>query len=156
VSTRRLITLALLCGLAILLAGGLWLVLAARGGDEELVASNLPVGAEAVVGGVTATVVDVERSEEGILALAVRMAAGDQAAGDPSRGWAVVSTRGLVERAEEQGVSASGCAGQDVPAGATVECTVRFRLTDEQAASALRAVFGRDGQRASWDLDRPR
>jgi hypothetical protein len=155
VSTRRLITLALLCGLAILLAGGVWLVLAARGGDDELVASNLPIGATAVVGGVTATVVDVRRLEEGTLALAVRMTTGDEAAGDPARGWAVVSTRGLVERAEDEGAGADVCAGQDVPAGATLECTVRFRLADEQAASALRAVFGRDGERASWDLDHP-
>jgi hypothetical protein len=149
VSTRRLITLALLCGLAILVAGGLWLVMAARGTGDELVASNLPLGASAEVGGIAATAVDAARAEGGILALTVRMTAEGDAAGDPARGWAVVSTRGLVERVED------GCGGRDVAAGSTLECTIRFRLTDDQAASAIRAVFGRDGERASWELPDP-
>ncbi len=46
-STRRLIALALACGLAILVAGGVWLVLAGRGSDDDLVASFLPEGATA-------------------------------------------------------------------------------------------------------------
>ena len=93
-STRRLIALALACGLAILVAGGVWLVLASRGSDDDLVASFLPEGATAEVGGLVVGVTG-SRLADGVLVLDVQMVGGAEAAGAPGRSWGVISGRGL-------------------------------------------------------------
>ena len=83
------------------------------------------------------------------------MSSAGPAAGDPGKGWAVISSRGLVPRAEGTG-DATGeapvCAGQDLPEGGNLRCTVSFVPSAEQAASDIVAVFGRSGQRASWSI----
>jgi len=154
VSTRRLITLALLCGLAILLAGGTWLFLAGRADDDQVVASFLPIGATASVGGVAATLVATRQAPDALV-LEVDMSSDGPAAGDPGKGWAVISSRGLVPRAELQDGDTTGspaCAGQDLAAAGSLRCTVTFQPTAEQLASDIVAVFGRGGERASWSL----
>jgi hypothetical protein len=152
VSTRRLIALALACGLAILLAGGVWLVLAGRGTDDDLVASFLPEGATAEVGGLVVGVIGSRLARDGVLVLDVQMVAGPEAVGAPGRSWGVISGRGLVERPEDQTGAPHTCAAQDLPAGGELSCSIAFRPTPDQQASQLVAVFGRDGQRASWEL----
>ena len=151
-STRRLIALALACGLAILVAGGVWLVLAGRGSDDDLVASFLPEGATAQVGGLVVGVVGSHLTGDGLLVLDVQMTAGSEAAGAPARSWGVISGRGLVERPEDQSGLPQACAGQDLPADGELACSIAFRPTPDQQASQLVAVFGREGQRASWEL----
>jgi hypothetical protein len=151
VSTRRLIALALACGLAILVAGGVWLVLASRGSDDDLVASFLPEGATAEVGGLVVGVTGSHLAD-GVLVLDVQMVGGSEAAGAPGRSWGVISGRGLVDRPEDQSDAPDPCAGQDLAAGAELTCSIAFRPTPDQQASQLVAVFGRGGQRASWEL----
>ena len=151
-STRRLIALALACGLAILVAGGVWLVLAGRGTDDDLVASFLPEGATAQVGGLVVGVVGSRldrRRSAGARRADDRRVRGRRRAG---RSWGVISGRGLVERPEDQSGLPRACAGQDLPAGGELTCSIAFRPTADQQASQLVAVFGRDGQRASWEL----
>jgi hypothetical protein len=64
-TTRRLMVLSVLCGLAILLAGGLWLVQASRAADE--VKPALVVGESTSVQGTRYTLVDAERSGSQLL-----------------------------------------------------------------------------------------
>ncbi len=87
-----------------------------------------------------------------MLVLDVRMVAGPEAAGAPGRSWGVISGRGLVERPEDQTGAPHACAGHDLPAGGELTCSIAFRPTPDQQASQLVAVFGREGQRASWEL----
>ena len=93
---------------------------------------------------------------DGLLVLDVQMAAGSEAVGAPGRSWGVISGRGLVERPEDQSGLPDACAGQDLPAGGELTCSIAFRPTPDQRASQLVAVFGRDGQRASWSWRRER
>jgi hypothetical protein len=76
--------LSVLCGLAILLAGGLWLVQASRAADE--VKPALRVGDSATVGGTRYKLSDVERvGDELRFTLATSDASGAQAALDEVR-----------------------------------------------------------------------
>lgn len=152
-STRRLITVALVCGLAILLAGGVWLVQAGRESEDRLVGSFLPIGATAQVGGVSATLVSIDPTT-GALGLTVEMASKGPAVGDPGQGWAVIGARGLVPRAEPVAgvVDGDACSGRDLAPGGRLRCSVTFTPSPEQAAGELVAVFGRGNERASWAI----
>jgi hypothetical protein len=141
-----LIALAMLCGIAILVAGGVWLVTADRGGEAAL-----SIGRVATVGEVSAAVLGATFEPDGRLALDVEMGAPEAAVGDPAQGWAVISSRGLVERVDASDAP-DACAGRDVAAGESLRCTVTFAPTAEQAPGPLVAVYGRGEDRASWSL----
>jgi hypothetical protein len=153
VSTRRLIALALACGLAILVAGGMWLFLASRQGDEA--SGLLQVGVSADVEGIEASVVGWQLDAGDRLLLDVTMTAGSDAVGDPGRSWRVVSSRGLVDRPEDQSAASVPCLGRDLAAGEALACTVVFAPTVEQADADLAASFVHAGGQASWDLTPP-
>ena len=106
-STRRLIALALACGLAILVAGGIWLFMASQ--TEPVVSSSLGVGETADVGEVSATLLAVSPRRDGVV-LEVEMQSTDVAVGDPGQGWAMISPHGLVARAEA--ANANDCLGK--------------------------------------------
>ena len=151
-STRRLIALALACGLAILVAGGVWLVLAGRGSDDDLVASFLPEGATAQVGGLVVGVVGSRLTGDGLLVLDVQMTAG-------VRG----RRRAGAELGRDQRAGPGRAAGGPVGPAASLrrpgppgrrgaDLLDRLPTHPDQQASQLVAVFGREGQRASWEL----
>ena len=151
-STRRLIALALACGQHQPDTAGHQDGQAARGSEDDLVASFLPEGATAEVGGLVVGVLGSRLAGDGALVLDVQMVAGPEAVGAPGRSWGVISGRGLVERPEDQSRAPHACAGQDLPAGGELTCSIAFQPTPDQQASQLVAVFGREGQRASWEL----
>ncbi len=147
-STRRLILTALVCGLAILVAGGIQLF---RLADDEPV--ELPgLGAQRVVSGIAVTVVSVE-DLEGRTVVTVELAASGADAAPALRapggeGWSLL--RGTIS------------SPVDVPAGGGTPCTdiavtdrpqrcvVAFAPPDE---GVRYLAFSRGGVEARWVLD---
>lgn len=129
--TRTLLLWSLACGIAIMLAGAVFLVQVARNDDVE---PALEVGHSAEVGDVTVTVVDAHEAG-GILSVDVRLA-GDAAVGDPSGGFSLIASGRRLRPAT------SSCGG--VPA----ECTVTFDTSAADGAS--RALFFDRGDEQAW------
>ena len=134
-STRKLITLALLCGLAILLAGGIQLVILS-GRSKSSSGVLLHEGVTARVGAVDATLVSHHLDGQ-VVVLDVRLAGPSSDAS----GWALVSSTGtLVPRLS----AGSGCLGGG-------SCEVRFNGRGV-APKGLIAIYGQGDQRRSWEL----
>lgn len=144
-STRRLIAAALLCGLAILLAGGIFLVNLAANQDDLTVPDLLVLGQSADVEGVQATVLSADATDRALV-LHVRLQAAGEPVADAADGWAVVigSIRDPLETATD-----TPCAGREVPAGATVECDLAFAAADGTAF----VEYARGEARARWRVD---
>lgn len=147
-STRKLILAALVCGLAILLAGGVFLVTLAANRDELTVPDALALGTEADVAGVHATVVGVSEGDAAIT-VNVRVSVDTVALTDVGDGWALVvgTARGPV--------GIPGAAGQPRCAGValadgTVECLLAFARGRVPAAGAGFVEYAHDGDRARW------
>ena len=99
--SASLIGLAMLCGLAILVAGGIQLFRIQDSRDREV--EVLSLGEAGTLSGITATVADVQRP--GPIVLAV-----DVAAGADSTGWTTSPRRGWCRATG--GAPAGGCAGR--------------------------------------------
>ncbi len=142
-STRRLILTALLCGLGILLAGGVQLVRISRSGDRVVVLSE---GQEVVVGGARAKVVSSRRVGDRVeidVTLSVPSTApGDgRSAADP---WSLLAG-GVISAP----LAADGsCSAQPLTATGPISCRVVFAAADGTKTLAFR--WG-DGQR-QWHL----
>jgi len=135
VSTRKLITVALVCGLAILAAGGVQLVLLS-GRQKSASGALLAEGESARVGAVDATVVG-HRLDGTRIDLQVRLTGPSS---DPA-GWALLARTGtLVPRVS----TGPGCLG----GGA---CDVVFDASGLDR-TGLVAIFGQGDQRRSWLL----
>ena len=134
-STRKLITVALLCGLAILLAGGIQLVMLS-GRSKSTAKTLLREGTAARVGAVDATLVaHHEQGQEMVLEVKLVGPSSDPA------GWALLSSTGsLIPRL----AVGTGCLGGG-------SCEVRFDLRGV-ARSGLIAIYGQGDQRRSWEL----
>lgn len=128
--TRTLLLWALACGVAIMLAGAVFLVqLVTR---DEL-AEPVPLGTPAAVGDVTATVTNsVER--DGLLAVSLTLEAPDGV--DPTRGFHLI---------------ASGRAVEPIAIECPTECTLTF---DTSAADGRSRVlfYARGDEQARWVL----
>ena len=85
VSTRKLILTAMLCGLAILLAGGVKLLQVARETDKVTI---LPFGTDATLGDMTVSVVSVAQ-EATVTVVTVSMSGVEGA--DAREGWRMLS-----------------------------------------------------------------
>ena len=128
--TRTLITLAVACGLAILVAGAvfLWRVTANR--DELTVPEIKAPGQSQQVGPVTAT---VDGSDDVGTLVVVRVhLQSDQPVSDAGLGWSLVVSGDTTARApvalpDGQGVA---CAGQAVPPGVGLDCALAFPAGD--------------------------
>ncbi len=142
VSTRKLILLALVCGLAILLAGGIQLFTLR---DQRLEVTALPVGTEAVVGGAGVTVLAGERRGD-VLDVTVRVRAGDEAVADAWASWAVIAAGGPLERLE-----AGTCPPPTVEPGTARSCVLAFALGTSRP-DGLTVVFRRADDTARWAL----
>ena len=148
-STRKLILTALVCGLAILLAGGIKLVQVAN--DEKRV-EVLGLGAEATLGDMTVSVVSIDRAADATLVtvsmIGVKLAEG------ASSGWRMLADGRVSEPlgvSSTTGKQSSG-AGNDCEAVAVdtkTRCVVRFAA----AESAPTIAYLRAGEQRQWAAD---
>ena len=129
VSTRKLILAALACGIAILIAGTLWLVL--ENSDRATVSSAVvKVGVSQSLGDVNVSVKSVS-VVEGQYHAVVAVASGAQAV-DTAKGWGlVVTVKGpttvpVVDPAGLSDLDFQACAGQKLVPNASVSCVVAF------------------------------
>jgi hypothetical protein len=134
VSTRKLIAIALVCGLAILLAGGVQLVLLS--GHKDSTVALLTEGQTAKVGAVDATLVAHEVAGD-----EVRISVKMTGASADANGWALLTRTGrLVPRLS----AGAGCLG-----GGTCEVVFDAKGIDPVG---LIAIYGQGTERRSWQL----
>jgi len=144
VSTRKLIITALICGLAILVAGGIQLV---RISHNKPAVPVLVQGEKAVVGGVRATVTNSARDDRGFH-VGVELSA-------PSASTVAVTdftllVGGKLEQPTNTSTSsAPACAAPIALRTAPTRCTLDF---EDRAGSATLA-FSRAGDQRIWALE---
>lgn len=141
-STRKLILTALLCGLAILIAGGVKLIQVA---NDEVEVQVLALGDEATLGDMTVSVVEIDRRPDATL-VTVTMTGVDLADG-AADGWRLLADGRVQEPAVASTVS--GCTA--VAAGSTTRCTVGF----EAVESAPTVAYVRAGEQRQWAAATP-
>jgi hypothetical protein len=144
VSTRKLIVTALICGLAILVAGGIQLV---RISHNKPAVPVLDQGEQTVVGGVRATVTNSARDGRGFH-VGVELSA-------PSASTVAITdftllVGGKLEQPTNTSTSsAPGCAAPIAVGTAPIRCTLDFRDRDGSATLA----FSRAGDQRIWALE---
>jgi hypothetical protein len=145
VSTRKLIGIALLCGLAILVAGGIQLF---RLSDtSERTVEVLAEGDRAVVGGVEVTVGGSERGPAATR-VTVTLASASGEVTVPVASFTLL-VGGQLERPTNSGDEPAPACGSSVSIGATgTSCAVLFAPRDGTATLS----FSRDGQQRIWRL----
>ena len=141
-STRKLILTALVCGLAILIAGGVKLIQVA---SDEVAVEVLAFGDEATLGDMTVSVLDVERRPDATL-VTVTMTGVDLTSG-AADGWRLLADGRVQEPASVS--DTDGCTA--VRAGAPTRCTVRF----EAVESAATVAYVRAGEQRQWAATTP-
>jgi hypothetical protein len=160
VSTRRLIAVALVAGLAILLAGGIQLVLLATRDDDTGNGAQLSaLGETATVEGARVSA-DAARRQGDLLVLAVTFAAPDAGAAATAtvavlaEGWALSAPDAKpVPRADDAGVD-DPCPSTPLPAAGApaLRCEVAFTVGSSPRNGTYLAAF--DG-RHFWRVDLP-
>jgi hypothetical protein len=141
-STRKLILTALLCGLAILVAGGVKLFQVAN--DEKQV-EILYFGDDATLGDMTVSVVGVERTAEATF-VTVTMTGVDLVDG-AADGWRLLADGRVREPLGSD--DPNGC--RTVDATEATRCTVLF----ESAESAPTVAYVRAGEQRQWAAGTP-
>jgi len=143
VSTRKLILAALLCGVAIMVAGGVKLAVTLSEGAEVVV---LPLGEEARLGDMTVAVIDV--SDIGTRT-AVTVSMVGVAGADATEGWRLLAggiVTSSVPAPDDPGGAAEPCA--TTSAESTVRCTVWFPASEgTRTVAYLRAGLQRQWSR---------
>ncbi|NBN89178.1 MAG: hypothetical protein EBV24_02510, partial [Actinobacteria bacterium] len=150
--TRKLILTALVCGLAILIAGGVKLIQVA---NDEVAVEVLAFGDEATLGDMTVSVLDIERRPDATL-VTVTMTGVDLTSG-AADGWRLLADGRVQEPASENGrvqepasvSDTDGCTA--VRAGAPTRCTVRFDAVE----SAATVAYVRAGEQRQWAATTP-
>ena len=155
-ATRKLIVAALCCGLAILLAGGLWLVATASSNDSTT-SPLLSIGESATVGDL---VITVTRSDlvDGALATVVDISLSSESGGavdDLASGWAALSPTGeqlsLVAPPPLPSGAPPLCAAATVAPGATQECLLFFGSGEGATSSTGYTVVYKSAEgSAAW------
>ncbi len=144
-STRKLILTALVCGLAILLAGGIQLVLLAK---STSTATVLRQGASAPVGGAVITVSSSAATADA-QSVTVRLDAGSTAIADAGEGWALLRGGELRPRVDvPAGAALADCAGRPIAANASLTCLLAFAPGDGTAIVS----YSRGGEQSQWTL----
>ena len=151
-STRKLILTALLCGLAILIAGGVKLIQVA---NDETEVQVLALGDEATLGDMTVSVLEIDRRPDATL-VTVTMTGVDLAEG-AADGWRLLGDGRVQEPANENGrvqeplatSTANGCT--TVMADSPTRCTVQF----DPAESAPTVAYVRAGEQRQWAAGTP-
>ncbi|MEY3806848.1 MAG: hypothetical protein RIR69_1660 [Actinomycetota bacterium] len=134
-STRKLILTALICGLAIMLAGGVKLFQVANDSTEVVVHS---LGVEQTLSDMTVTVKKVEQSE---MATSVTVVMFGVANGDPIEGWRLLANGKVLSPTIMQSEQCPPTAVDDV-----VECVVEFPGSD----GSVTVAYLRAGQQSQW------
>ena len=154
-ATRKLIIAALCCGLAILLAGGVWLV--ASGKDDAKTSPLLEAGQPAKVGGLGVTTLGgALDGQELVLTVEGGVPEGGSTVDDFAAGWSVTSPTGakLVRAADrEVDLDVPPCSTERIDPGATARCFMLFTLDSPQpSAAGFTTVYSRDHDIAAWLL----
>lgn len=153
-STRKLILLALACGLAILVAGSVQLLRIQRGGS-----TTLAVGDSTELATVTASVIDATSSADSI-SVVVRLRVADRsttALDDAQVGWSLL-TGGLKQPAAPSndlpglGEATPSCAGLRIAAGETRDCVLRFAVVPGGKGTTYVTYRFAGQQPATWSL----
>jgi hypothetical protein len=155
VATRKLIIAALCCGLAILLAGGVWLV--ASGKDDDKTSPLLEAGQPAKVGGLGVTALGgALDGQDLVLTVEGGVPEGGSTLDDFGSGWSVVSPTGAkLARAADREVDldVAPCSTEHIEPGATARCFILFALDSPQTSVAgFTTVYSRDDDIAAWLL----
>lgn len=148
-STRKLILAALVCGLAILLAGGVFLVTLAGNRDELTVPTILAPGERAALGAIEARFVGTEPGQSARV-VRIELAADDEPIPDAGAGWSLVEGSLRPPVAVPDGAGALACDGVTVPATGVVECLLAFEVGDGGAGFL---EYARGDARVRWRLD---
>ena len=151
-STRKLILTALLCGLAILIAGGVKLIQVAK---DETEVQVLALGDEATLGNMTVWVLEIDRRPDATL-VTVTMTGVDLAEG-AADGWRLLGDGRVQEPANENGrvqeplatSTANGCT--TVTADSPTRCTIGF----EAVESVPTVAYVRAGEQRQWAAATP-
>lgn len=141
-STRKLILTALVCGLAILIAGGIKLIQVA---NDEAEVQVLVLGDEATLGDMTVSVLDIDRRPDATL-VTVTMTGVELSSG-AADGWRLLADGRVQEPAGNS--DGDGCTA--VAARSLTRCTVRF----EAAESAPTVAYVRAGEQRQWAAATP-
>ena len=141
-STRKLILTALVCGLAILIAGGVKLIQVA---NDEVAVEVLAFGDEAMLGDMTVSVLSIDTRSDATL-VTVTMTGVDLSSG-AADGWRLLADGRVQEPATNS--DADGCTA--VAAGSSTRCTVRF----EAVESAATVAYVRAGEQRQWAAGTP-
>jgi hypothetical protein len=151
VKTRTLILLAMACGLAILVAGSvfLWRVIANK--DELTVPDIKAPGQSQQVGPVTATVTGSDDVGD-VVVVQVHLASSDHI-GDAGSGWSLVVSGDTSARAPVAVPPGAGaaCAGTTLEAGSAADCAVAFPTGDGDRFVA----FAVGPVQRQWKLEPP-
>lgn len=141
-STRKLILTALVCGLAILIAGGIKLIQVAN--DEKQV-EVLSLGDDVTLGDMTVSVLDIDRRPDATL-VTVTMTGVDLASG-AADGWRLLADGRVREAVDSDDPRAC----RAVTAIESTQCTVRF----DSAESAPTVAYVRAGEQRQWAAGTP-
>ena len=137
-STRKLILTALICGMAIMLAGGVKLFQVV---SEDKVAEVLALGTESKVSDMTVTVTAVDKQPYATI-VHVRMSGVEGA--DGYEGWQILADGELAAPVmnDEAGPVPACTTRADVP----VECDIRFIA----AKGTVTVAYARAGSQSQW------
>jgi hypothetical protein len=149
VKTRTLILLAMGCGLAILVAGGvfLWRVIANK--DELTVPDPAHVGEAQQVGPVRATVVG--STDDGHVLLVQAHLESAEHIDDAGSGWSLLIGGDLRTPVDVPLADGRPCAGTALDPGRPIDCAVAFTSADGDRYVA----FAAGGQQRLWQLEPP-
>ncbi len=153
-ATRKLIIAALCCGLAILFAGGVWLVASAK--DDSTSSPLLTMGQTAQVGELVATVADGQvDGTKAVLVVDLSLApSAPESVTDLATGWTLLSPSGADVTRSPDAPTPTGipaCASATVSAGSTQRCSVSYTLSEaESTLTGYTAVYTRGDDTAAW------
>lgn len=134
-STRKLILTALICGLAIMLAGGLKLFQVASDTTEVVIH---PLGVEQTLSDMTVTVKNIEQLES---ATAVTVTMLGVEGGDALEGWRLLANGEVLSPNVSQ---SEPCAATSV--ATVVECVVEFPMSE----GSVTVAYVRAGAQSQW------
>jgi hypothetical protein len=143
-STRRLILAALVCGLAILVAGGAQLF--RLSGSSSVTVDTARVGESRSVGGVRATV--LSGAVDGTVTVVRVRLEPEAAIADASSGWALNAGGLRAQVAPPAGRADAPCRGAAVAAGASLTCELAFATGEARATVS----YSSGGQQRLWTL----
>lgn len=140
--TRTLLILAAVCGLLILLAGGLKLFQVASDPAEV---ETLAVGDETPIGDMTVAVTAIDRTADATV-VSVRLSGVPDA--DAVAGWRLWGD-GAATPLEPQRVDETTCDDTPVPATGSLECVLVFAPVDTLQS----VIYLRAGEQRQWAPD---